>query len=301
MGPNEMQEIQLVHERAFRVRRYECDAYGHVNNTNYLRYMQESAMDAWAAGAAPHAAADAPWAWREVDMEYLRPLRQGETAVVRTWVTGAGPNGLDQAHELRVNDELAARARTRSAAFHKVTGLPAPMGQDVLAAFPPMEPSARPPSLNWAPQVPPPPPGAFRMPRKVLWQDIDATQCVNSAVYLEYATDCGMEVSTAHGWPASRMTERGLAIISRRHYILYGEPARMDDEMEVATWAYDAKRATCMRTYKITRLRDHALLAQVTTLYVWVDFSTGQPVRIPRQFLADFAPNIVGLRLRDAR
>ncbi len=36
-------------ERAFRVRSYECDGYGHVNHANYLRYMQEAAFDASAA------------------------------------------------------------------------------------------------------------------------------------------------------------------------------------------------------------------------------------------------------------
>jgi acyl-CoA thioesterase FadM len=35
-----------VYDRTFRVRYYECDAYGHVNNTHYLRYLQETALDA---------------------------------------------------------------------------------------------------------------------------------------------------------------------------------------------------------------------------------------------------------------
>ena len=35
--------------RAFRARYYECDAYGRVNNVNYLRYMQKAAFDASAA------------------------------------------------------------------------------------------------------------------------------------------------------------------------------------------------------------------------------------------------------------
>ena len=39
----------MIHERAFRVRQYECDPYGHVNHANYLRYMQEAAFDASAA------------------------------------------------------------------------------------------------------------------------------------------------------------------------------------------------------------------------------------------------------------
>ena len=41
--------MPLKHERLFRVRFYECDAYGHLNNSNYVRYMQETAFDASAA------------------------------------------------------------------------------------------------------------------------------------------------------------------------------------------------------------------------------------------------------------
>lgn len=39
----------IYYERPFRIRHYECDAYGHVNHANYLRYMQEAAFDASAA------------------------------------------------------------------------------------------------------------------------------------------------------------------------------------------------------------------------------------------------------------
>jgi len=35
------------------------------------------------------------------------------------------------------------------------------------------------------------------------------------------------------------------------------------------------------------------LIAQAHTLYVWVDIAFQKPIRIPPQFLADFAPNIV--------
>ena len=38
--------MPLTHTRTFRVRYYECDAHGHLNNANYLRYMQETAFDA---------------------------------------------------------------------------------------------------------------------------------------------------------------------------------------------------------------------------------------------------------------
>ena len=33
--------MALVLARTFRIRHYECDAYGHLNNTAYLRYLDD--------------------------------------------------------------------------------------------------------------------------------------------------------------------------------------------------------------------------------------------------------------------
>ena len=38
--------MPAVYERVFKVRHYECEAYGHVNHANCLRYMQEVSLDA---------------------------------------------------------------------------------------------------------------------------------------------------------------------------------------------------------------------------------------------------------------
>ena len=75
--------------RTFRVRFGECDAYGHVNNTNYVRYMQEAAFDASAAAGYDFARYDALgqyWLVRETEVEYLKPLVYGDTFEVKTWV-----------------------------------------------------------------------------------------------------------------------------------------------------------------------------------------------------------------------
>ena len=41
--------MPVKHTSIFPVRFYECDAYSHVNNSNYVRYMQEAAFAASAA------------------------------------------------------------------------------------------------------------------------------------------------------------------------------------------------------------------------------------------------------------
>ncbi len=88
------------------------------------------------------------------------------------------------------------------------------------------------------------------------------------------------------------MRDEGFAIFIRTHRIQYLQQALLDDEVEIASYAYAVKRATATRYYAMTRVTDGALLAQVNSVGVWVDLKTGQPIRIPDQFRADFAPNL---------
>jgi acyl-CoA thioesterase FadM len=73
---------------------------------------------------------------------------------------------------------------------------------------------------------------------------------------------------------------------------VYRQPARFDDDVEIATWISDVRRATAVRHYTLGRVVDGAALAEVNTLYVWVDRQTLKPIRIPPEFMADFEFNI---------
>jgi acyl-CoA thioester hydrolase len=64
------------------------DANGHVNNVEYVRWMQEAAVRHFvsAGGEALMAAANATWVVRSHHVEYLRPALAGDRIRVRTWV-----------------------------------------------------------------------------------------------------------------------------------------------------------------------------------------------------------------------
>jgi acyl-CoA thioester hydrolase len=111
-------------------------------------------------------------------------------------------------------------------------------------------------------------------------------------VYLSYVEDCGFQLLKHFEWPMQRMLDMGHAILIRKHHIQYAQPALFDDEVEVASYVCEVKRASALRYYSITRVSDGALLAQVNSLGVWVDLNTGRPARFPDQFLADFAANV---------
>jgi acyl-CoA thioester hydrolase len=291
--------MPLTHTRNFRVRYYECDAYGHLNNANYLRYMQETAFDASAAGGygmQRYEEMKRYWLIRESQVEFLLPLRYDDQVNVTTWIADFRRVSSRRAYEFRLSDsgELAARAFTDwvflDTMANRPASIPARLAKDfypegVPRSFPPRQPFQA---------APPAPPGVFRTRRRVAWQDIDAMQHVNNAVYMTYASDCGFDVIACFGWPWQRMAEADFGVFLRHLHIQYLLPALLDDELEITTWAFDVHRSTATRHYAIRRLSDNALLAQVNILAVWVNLESGQPMRIPKQMLDDFASNIVG-------
>jgi acyl-CoA thioester hydrolase len=290
--------MPLIHERTFRVRHYECDAYGHVNHANYLRYMQEAAFDASAA-----AGYDIPryeemgrsWWVRETDITYLQPLRYGDSVTLKTWVLDFRRIHSRRAYELcKVGSgAVVAQASTDWVFLDSQVQRPVTVPQEMIAAFFPDGPPDEVPPREPFPKSPPPPADVFKMRRRVEWRDIDEAQHVNNATYVAYLEECAVQVAKAYGWPMARMIEARFGIVARRYRIEYRLPALMSDELELSTWVSDVKRATAIRHYTIKRVADGELLARAHVLWVWVDLDTGRPIRVPADFIADFAANIV--------
>jgi acyl-CoA thioester hydrolase len=289
--------MPLVHERLFRVRHYECDAYGHVNHANYLRYMQEAAMDASAA-----AGYDIPryneikrqWFIRETDINYMRPLTYGDSVIVKTWVADFRRVRSRRAYELRhaATGEIVAQAHTDWVFLDMETLRPVTVPPEMITAFYPEGLPGEGPRREPFPTPAPPPPGVFTMRRQVEWHDLDGAGHVNNAMYMAYLEECGVRVAAAHGWPMARMFEAGFGIVARRYRIEYQQPALFGDELELATWISETKRSSAGRYYTISRASDGALVARAHVTWVWIDLETGRPIRVPAHFIADFASNI---------
>lgn len=289
--------MPLTHTRTFRVRFYECDPYGHLNHSNYVRYMQETAFDASAAAGydtVRYAAMGRYWLVHDTEVEYLSSLRYGDTVEVKTWVVDFRHVRSLRAYELSRagTDEVVARGTSDWVFMDTVAGRPTPIPAELGTAFFPEGVPTYPARREPFPGGPPPPPGVFRCQRRVEWRDLDPAQHVNNATYLSYIEEGGMLVAEAHGWPLARMTAAGFAILARRHRIEYVQPAVLGDELELATWISDVRRTTALRQFRITRVRDGELLVRAQTLWTWVDTATGRPIRIPAEFLADFKANM---------
>jgi len=289
--------MPLIHTRPFRIRSYECDAYGHMYNANYLRLMQETAFDASAAAGydgARYNAIQRTWLIRETDIEYLLPLRYDDSIEIKTWVADFRRATSRRMYEFwkPCTGELAARAYTDWVFLDTATNRPAKIPDEMGPAFFPDGQPETFPAREAFPTAPPPPIGTYRMRRRVVWQDIDQMRHVNNAVYLDYVTECGMQVIAAYKWPVSRMLDQGFGILLRRNQVQYLQPALLEDELEISTWFSNPRFATAIRHYEIKRVSDGALLARVHALGVWVDLNSGRLIRIPKEMLEDFAPNL---------
>lgn len=289
--------MPLVQERQFRVRHYECDGFGHVNHANYLRYMQEAAMDASAAAGydlSRYEAIQRQWWIRETDITYLRPLVYGDSVIVKTWVADFHRVRSRRMYELRhaTTGEIVAEAHTDWVYLNMATNRPTTIPPEMMAAFFPEGAPSEPAPREPFPETPPPPDGAFKTRRHVEWRDIDLAQHANNATYMAYFEDCAILDAAAHGWPISRMIEARQGIIARHYRIEYKQPALLGDELEVATWISDVKRSTAVRHFTVSRRQDGALLAQAHTLWVWVDFDSGHAARFPIEFVTAFAHDI---------
>ena len=242
--------------RDFRVRAYECDPYGHLNNTMYLRYRQ----------AADEAAPPEGALLRE-QIEYLVQLEPGDDVLVEGTIEAA-----DAGYERRSYRYIAA-------------------GDDVATA-----------SAEWADppdadrgtpldEPPPAPDGEFAIDLPVEWRDVGAGGRANPAALAALAEHGGIRVLAEHGWPMSRCTASGFAIILRRLRIEYTGVARLGDEIRVRTWASDVRRSMATRHYLLSLASTGKEIARLRSLYVWVGLESARPIRVPESFLEDFAPN----------
>ncbi len=288
----------VVHNQQFQVRLYECDAYGHVNNAVYLRYMEEAALGASAAVGYPwtrYAALGRTWFTRDTTVEYFYPITFGDSIDVHTWLTD-----LRRVRSLRVyemylsgTDQLVARGETDWTYIDTQSKRPVMVPDEVVSAY---HPGETPPRLERDPfpSVPPAPDGfPYQVIRRVEWRDLDSLRHVNNAIYLTYMEDAAMQAVASFGWPVYRMRELDQGPVATETRIQYLGTADLDDELVVSTYLSNVRRASGTRHYTVTRTSDGQLLAQAYTRWAWVDLVTGRPCPIPREVRQDLAGHII--------
>jgi acyl-CoA thioester hydrolase len=129
-------------EVSIQVEPEDIDEQGHVNNTVYLRWVQDAATAHWRARAPAEVLSALTWVVLRHEIDYLRPALPGERLRARTWVGSAEVLRFERHTEiLRERDGyLLARARTIWCPINTVTGRPQRTTAEVRSLFSVVEP-----------------------------------------------------------------------------------------------------------------------------------------------------------------
>jgi acyl-CoA thioester hydrolase len=126
-----------VHEIIVPVAADDIDGQEHVNNTVYLRWVQNVATAHWEAIASSEAQAAVGWVVLRHEIDYKAPALLGDEILLRTWVGSASRLKFERHTEIRrhSDNELLAQARTLWVPINTATGRPTRVSEEVRARF----------------------------------------------------------------------------------------------------------------------------------------------------------------------
>lgn len=123
----------------FTVGRESIDVNGHVNNVEYVRWMQEVAIrHTQHLGADVRAAAAGlTWVVRSHHIEYRLPLFEDDEVEVRTWVDSVERVSSVRRYEIRrtKDDQLVASGETNWVCLNRETGRPMAIPERLMAMY----------------------------------------------------------------------------------------------------------------------------------------------------------------------
>jgi acyl-CoA thioester hydrolase len=104
----------------------DIDGQGHVNNTVYLRWVQDVATEHWCAIATPEAQERIAWVVLRHEIDYKTPTTLGDEIVLRTWVGKASRLTFERFTEIRrkIDNKILSEARTLWCPVNARTGRP---------------------------------------------------------------------------------------------------------------------------------------------------------------------------------
>jgi len=115
------------------------DQNGHVNNVQFVQWMQDAAVQHYESigGVPPTLALGATWVVRAHSIEYLRPVYAGERIEVRTWVVNVRRvRSLRRYRFIRVSDgKLLVKGETDWVFVDTETGAPRLIPDEIAGLF----------------------------------------------------------------------------------------------------------------------------------------------------------------------
>lgn len=115
----------------------DIDEQNHVNNTVYVRWIQDVATAHWRAVASPEAQENIGWVVLRHEIDYTAPAALGDQVTLVTWVGKASRLTFERFTEIRRKPagQLLSKARTLWCPINAQTGRPTRVPPEVRAQF----------------------------------------------------------------------------------------------------------------------------------------------------------------------
>ena len=115
----------------------DIDLQNHVNNTVYLRWVQDVATAHWQALASREAQETIAWVVLRHEIDYKAPAALGDKIILRTWVGKATRLTFERFTEIRRDGDgqLLSTARTLWCPINAQTGRPTRVSPEVRSQF----------------------------------------------------------------------------------------------------------------------------------------------------------------------
>lgn len=247
-----------------RVRVYECDLLGHVNNAVYLHYLQQTTAEAWTSLGA------AAWELRSLAMEYLAPAYGGDDLEVQAWAGGFEGSRLACRYAILRPKDARVVLRARASWGVPDRQASAPLVWDW--------PSAPPELPEVAPlRLPPDRLNAHRYcwSHTVCSYELDASGGANPAQLLRWVEEAKMVACADVGWPLDRMFDANLMIVQIRHDSEFHRPLRLGERAQVVSSICDLRRLKGTWCHEIYRLPPASAGQPVEKELIAMDYSAG--------------------------
>jgi acyl-CoA thioester hydrolase len=246
-----------------RVRLYECDALGHVNNAVYLSYVQQATAEAWASLGA------AAWELRMLTMEYMAPAHSGEVLEVKAVAGGF------EGDVLICYYDIIRLADMRAILHARASWLPPEQEKGLL------------PAIGW-PSGPRELRGVtpLRLPpdrlqaHRYVWRhtvcsyEIDGSARANPVHLLRWVEEAKFVACSEVGWSLDRMFDADVMIVQMRHDSQFHASLRAGERIEVVSWICDLRVLKGTWSHEIYRTPPGEADAAKQEL-VFLDYSTG--------------------------
>lgn len=127
----------------------------------------------------------------------------------------------------------------------------------------------------------------FEMRHIVTADEIDAFGHVNNMVYLKWFNMVASKHCEAVDYSGKLMWENGFGWIIKSHRIEYLIAIKPYENIVIKTRVESVRAASSVRSYSVVNEKGE-ISTKGETVWVWVNYKTGRPCRIPQEVLFKF-------------